>query len=250
MARAGFDKQKGIPAKWIDPASGGDLRETLTTMFIHDHRPEFTAANVYRGMVAMVRAFDDDDTGDEETGWRLPSGQYDVPLILADKQFDQDSQLAFNQFSVDGWLGDKLTANGKIQPYMDVKRRKYRFRVLNGGPSRFYNLLLRKGGVNQPFDLISKSGNLLARTIRGATSLELWVAERSDIVIDFSRFKKGDKVYLCNNLVMMADGRGIDRGKTTNPDSVTNQILEFRIGEAAEDASGDCRETLALAVLL
>ncbi|HEX2528775.1 MAG TPA: hypothetical protein VHL31_21095 [Geminicoccus sp.] len=238
MARAGFDKQKGIPAKWIDPVSGGDLRETLTTMFIHDHRPEFTAANVYKGMVAMVRAFDENDTGNENTGWRLPSGAYDVPLILADKQFDPDTgELAFNQFSVDGWLGDKLTVNGKIQPYMDVKRRKYRFRLLNGGPSRFYNLLLRKDGVNQPFHILSKSGNLLPRTLKDVTSVDLWVAERSDIVIDFRRFKKGDKVYLCNNLVMMADGRGIDRGKTTNPDSVSNQILEFRVGAAAEDAS-------------
>uniref|UniRef100_UPI00135C5CAB multicopper oxidase family protein n=2 Tax=Geminicoccus TaxID=489140 RepID=UPI00135C5CAB len=230
MARAGFDKQKGIPAKWIDPVSGGDLRETLTTMFIHDHRPEFTAANVYKGMVAMVRAFDENDTGDETTGWRLPSGKYDVPLILADKKFDPDGELEFNQFSIDGWLGDKLTVNGKIQPYMEVERRKYRFRVLNGGPSRFYNLLLRKDGVNQPFHQISQSGNLLPKSRKNITSIQLWVAERSDIVIDFRQFKKGDKLYLCNNLVMMNDGRGIDRGKTTNPDSPANQILEFRVG--------------------
>ena len=66
MARAGFEKQKGIPAKWVDPITGGDLRETLTTLFLHDHRPEFTAANVYKGMVCMVRAFDQDDTGNLE----------------------------------------------------------------------------------------------------------------------------------------------------------------------------------------
>jgi FtsP/CotA-like multicopper oxidase with cupredoxin domain len=238
MAYAGFDLKKGIPAKWIDPVTGGDKREALTTLFIHDHRPEFTAANVYKGMVAMVRCFDEDDTGDETTGWQLPSGAYDVPLILADKQFDPDTgELAFNQFSIDGWLGDKLTVNGKIQPYMEVKRRKYRFRILNGGPSRFYNLVLRKDGVSQTFDQITKSGNLLPRTLQDVTSVDLWVAERSDIVIDFRKFKKGDKLYLSNNLVMMADGRGIDRGKTTNPDSVTNQILEFRVGAAAEDPS-------------
>lgn len=238
MARAGFEKQKGIPAKWVDPITGGDLRETLTTLFLHDHRPEFTAANVYKGMVCMVRAFDQDDTGDETTGWHLPSGDYDVPLILADKRFDPDTgELAFNQFSVDGWLGDKLTVNGKIQPFMDVKRRKYRFRVLNGGPSRFYKLVLRKDGANQPFTVLTKSGNFLPRPLLNQTSLELWVAERSDIVIDFRKFRKGDKLYLANTLVMMADGRGIDRGKSTNPDQVANQLIEFRVGDVAEDAS-------------
>jgi FtsP/CotA-like multicopper oxidase with cupredoxin domain len=238
MARAGFAHPKGIPAKWVDPVTGGDLRESLTTLFLHDHRPEFTAANVYKGLVCMVRAFDQDDTGNEATGWRLPSGAYDVPLILADKRFDPGTgELAFNQFAIDGFLGDKLTVNGKIQPYMTVKRRKYRFRVLNGGPSRFYKLVLRKDGANQPFTVLSKSGNLLPRPLLNQTSLELWVAERSDIVIDFRKFKKGDKLYLANTLVMMADGRGIDRGKSANPDQVANQMIEFRVGDLAEDAS-------------
>ncbi len=47
---------------------------------------------------------------------------------------------------------------------------------------------------------------------------------------------KGDKLYLSNTLVMMADGRGIDRGKTTNPDQVANQMVEFRVGDLAEDS--------------
>ncbi|HWL68813.1 MAG TPA: multicopper oxidase domain-containing protein [Geminicoccus sp.] len=238
MARAGFTTTKGIPAKWVDPVNGGDLRETLTTLFLHDHRPEFTASNVYKGLVCMVRMFDDDDTGDETTGWQLPSGDYDVPLILADKKFDPDSgELVFNQFANDGYLGDKLTVNGKVQPFMPVKRRKYRFRILNGGPSRFYRLVLRKDGANQPFHQISESGNLLPRTRKDITSLELWVAERADIIIDFKKFKNGDRVYLANNLVMMEDGRGIDRGKSTHPDSVGNQLLEFRVQGVVEDPS-------------
>ena len=238
MARAGFNQTRAIPAKWVDPVTGGDLRESLTTLFLHDHRPEFTAPNVYKGMVCMVRIFDQQDTGDETTGWRLPSGPYDVPLILADKRFDPGSgELAFNQFAADGYLGDKLTVNGKVQPFMDVKRRKYRFRILNGGPSRFYKLVLRKGGVNQPFTQITASGNLLPRPRTNLTSLELWVAERSDIIIDFRKFKKGDKLYLANTLVMMDDGRGIDRGKSSNPDQVANQLIEFRVGDLAEDAS-------------
>ena len=120
---------------------------------------------------------------------------------------------------------------------MNVKRRKYRFRILNGGPSRFYKLVLRKDGANQPFTQITASGNLLPRPLKNLTSVELWVAERSDIIIDFRKFKKGDKLYLANTLVMMADGRGIDRGKSANPDQVANQLIEFRVGDLAEDAS-------------
>jgi FtsP/CotA-like multicopper oxidase with cupredoxin domain len=145
MARAGFSVPDTIPAEFRD-ASGGDVRETLTTLFLHEHRPEFTAANVYKGLVSMVRLFDEKDTGDETNaaGWRLPSGPHDVPLVLADKLFNPSTgQLTFDSFETDGHLGDKVTVNGKIQPFFTVKRRKYRFRVLNGSQARFFNLVLR-----------------------------------------------------------------------------------------------------------
>ncbi|NJM34376.1 MAG: NTP transferase domain-containing protein, partial [Rhodomicrobium sp.] len=82
---------------------GGDLRETLTTLFLHYHRPEFTADGVYKGLVSIVRFFDDDDTGDETTGWRLPSGKYDVPLLFQDKEITPDGEMTFDQFATDGF---------------------------------------------------------------------------------------------------------------------------------------------------
>ena len=89
----------------------------LTTLFIHDHRPEFTAANVYKGLFMMVRAYDQDDTGDETRGFRLPygdHGEYDVPLLFQDKRVNPPTgELTFNQFATDGFLGDLITVNGK-----------------------------------------------------------------------------------------------------------------------------------------
>lgn len=229
MCRAGF----------TDPRyeeTFGDPRESLTTLFFHDHRPEFTSANVYKGLVGMFRIFDEQDTGEEGKGWNLPCDDYDVPLILADKQFDPRTGLmTFNQFAVDGFLGDKITVNGKIQPYFEVERRKYRFRILNGGPSRFYTLQLRQGGKSHPFTQITHSGNFLPSPRTNLTKLDVWVAERSDIIVDFSRFKAGDKVYLANSMVMRASGEGQDRGKSVNPDRVENQIVEFRVIEADGD---------------
>ena len=237
MARAGFSVPDTIPAEFRD-AEGGDVRETLTTLFFHHHRPEFTAANVYRGLVGFFRIFDEKDTGDETTGWRLPSGPHDIPMVIADKQFDPDTgELIFDQFNTDGFLGDKLTVNGKIQPFMEVKRRKYRFRILNGGPARFYTLVLRHDGSNQPFTQLTDNGNFLTRPRRNLTSLELQVAERCDLVVDFSRFPSGAKVYLAN-IMAMKDGRRPDRDGALNPDTVKNQLVEFRVtGGAVADPS-------------
>ncbi|MBA2411182.1 MAG: multicopper oxidase domain-containing protein [Gammaproteobacteria bacterium] len=236
MARAGFTVPETIPAEWRD-ASGGDIRETLTTLFFHYHRPDFTSAGVYKGLASMVRFFDEKDTGDETQGWRLPSGPYDIPLMVADKKFDpRTGELVFDDFNLDGVLGDKITVNGKIQPFLEVKRRKYRFRVLNAGPARFYTFVLRRGGKYQPFTQITDNGNLLERPRKNLTKLETWPAERSDIIIDFKRFQPGDKVYLAN-ILPMKDGRQPDRKSTLNPDRVENQLIEFRIGGEAADPS-------------
>lgn len=238
MARAGFSVPDTIPAEFRD-AAGGDVRETMNTLFYHDHRPEFTAANVYRGLAGFCRIFDELDTGDETTGWRLPSGPCDIPLLIADKRFDPTTGLLFfDQFATDGFLGDKLTVNGKIQPYLEVKRRKYRFRLLNAGPARFYRLVLRSNGASHPFAQITEDGNFLERPRRNRMEIELWVAERSDIVIDFSRFRAGDRVYLANTLPMRLNGRGAIPDKFLNPDAVENQLLEFRVQDSpARDPS-------------
>ncbi|HEX2418984.1 MAG TPA: multicopper oxidase domain-containing protein, partial [Micromonosporaceae bacterium] len=54
LARAGFTVPDTIPAEFRG-SDGGDVRESLTTLFFHDHRPEFTAANVYKGLAAFCR---------------------------------------------------------------------------------------------------------------------------------------------------------------------------------------------------
>ena len=55
--------------------------------------------------------------------------------------------MTFNQFAVDGFLGSYLTVNGKIKPYFEVEPRAYRFRLLNGGPSRFYRYVMRPAAI-------------------------------------------------------------------------------------------------------
>ena len=131
--------------------AGGDPREALATLWYHDHRADFTAQNTYKGLVGQFWLYDELDSGDENdpnpNALRLPSGEYDVPLMFADKTFDATSghQLFMDVFNFDGFLGEQYTVNGAVRPYVEVARRKYRFRMLNTGPSRFYKFALSTG---------------------------------------------------------------------------------------------------------
>lgn len=217
----------GNPQDWIDPGefwdhqycnfpSGFDSREKLTTLWYHDHRLDFTAANVYAGLSGFYLLFDEQDSGNENdtnsAAWRLPSGKYDVPLLLHDVLFDEKGQVVFNPFVTDGWLGDMVTVNRKIRPRLEVERRKYRIRILNGGPSRFYQLFLSSRKL---FKIITGDGNFQPEPVM-AESIYLSVAQRVDIIIDFTDYKVGETVDLVNRLEQTngkgPTGRLLDRG--------------------------------------
>jgi FtsP/CotA-like multicopper oxidase with cupredoxin domain len=210
MVRAGCDQIEGT----------GDPRETLGTLWYHDHRIDFTAQNVYRGLFGFCNAFDETDTGDETgalhpaTNLRLPSGAFDIMLGFVDPQFDSSGKIYFDVFDTDGHLGDYVAVNGKIQPFLNVQRRKYRFRLLDIGPSRFYQFFLSKGlpAAGQttwiPTTLISTDGNLLPFPVP-MDNIPVAPAERMDIVVDFSKYNDGDEIYLVNRL-QQTSGRGPD----------------------------------------
>src|SRR6185503_6992197 len=136
MALAGFDAPSApLGAMGKRQLVEGDIRETLGTLWYHDHRVDNTSQNVYKGLAGFFLAFNELDTGDELTGFHLPSfPEFDIPLMLADKLFDPSTGLlCFDLFDFDGLLGDKFLVNGKIQPFFEVKRRRYRLRILNTG---------------------------------------------------------------------------------------------------------------------
>ena len=183
----------------------GDPREALGTLWYHDHRFDFTAPNVLRGLAGLYLLFDDIDSGNEldraRTALRLPSGQYDVPIIFADVRFDSGGYVFWDQLSPEGVLGDKVIVNGKIEPVFRVAKRKYRFRLLNGGPTRFYEFyLVTAGNVAQLFTYIANDGNLLPAPLLNQTRVRLGVAERADIIVDFSGYPLGTELYVVNRL--------------------------------------------------
>jgi FtsP/CotA-like multicopper oxidase with cupredoxin domain len=163
--------------------------------------------------------YDELDSGNETdsnpAALRLPSGNYDYPLALADKRFDANGVVTFDQLNPEGTLGDRVTVNGKLQPVLRVDRRRYRFRILNGGPSRFYNLnLVNAATVRQTFTYIANDGNLLERPLNNQVEIPLSPAERADIVVDFSRYAANTVLYL-ENRQRQLDTRGPIPGDLT-----------------------------------
>jgi len=191
-----------------DHPPNGDINESLSTLWYHDHRVDFTAQNIYKGLAGFFLIFNDQDTGDETTGFHLPSGQFDIPMMLTDKVFDSNGQLFFDLFNLDGILGDKFLVNGKIQPFLHVHPRRYRFRWLDSGPSRFYQIFLtdlNNLSAHNMFWQIANDGNLMPTPVQ-IESARIGVAERVDVIIDFSQFA-GKTIYLENRLEQQ-DGTG------------------------------------------
>jgi FtsP/CotA-like multicopper oxidase with cupredoxin domain len=238
MFRAGLDPSRpaSLPAPNIND---GDPRETVSTLWYHDHSMDFTAENVYKGLVGFHILFDELDSGDENdpdpNALRLPSHEFDIPLLIQDKRFDANGQLFLNpKGTTDGFIGDRFVVNGAIQPKLTVLRRKYRFRLLNAGPSRFYKLFLVKSGKDQKFQIIGNDESLLEHPLTNTdgsntSSVLISVAERAEVDIDFSQFATGDQLFLVNRLVMKPTGRG----PVTNFDAATGKFI-FKILEPEE----------------
>jgi len=236
----------------------GDWRETMSTHWFHDHMLDFTAQNVYKGNAAMMNYYSAVDRGREaanaieargdakKPGYGcdyanpgknvnlcLPSGtaldwgnrDYDVNLLVADKAWDQEGQLYFNIFNTDGFLGDRITVNWQWKPYLDVRARRYRFRILNGSVSRYFKIaLVDQQGQRVPFHMIANDGNIMEHAVpfphaepfldndvdKGVVAYDLpsqGIAERYDIVVDFKPVKDGDRLYFVN-LLEHQDGKG------------------------------------------
>jgi FtsP/CotA-like multicopper oxidase with cupredoxin domain len=202
----------------------GDEQEAMHSFWFHDHRAAFTANNNYLGLNGMFLVYDSKDPGHEfntSGSLRLPGyyGLTDFPLILTDKKFCATANGRTELFNAVGAAppgGDKWIVNGKIQPKMTVRRRKYRFRFLNSGPAKDYNITLIKpdGSVGTitvvatdanfldhpiPVDAganIGNSNSVDGNMLNPTGALRVSVAERYDVIIDFAQFPAGSKVYL------------------------------------------------------
>jgi len=130
--------------------------QEATTLWFHDHTLGIVRLNVYAGLEAFYFIRDNRDTGLASNPITLPSGNQEVELMLADRQFDTNGQLYFpasdnpanlngppgnpdkHPFWIPEFFGDVITVNGKSWPSMEVQPRRYRFRFVNGSNARFF----------------------------------------------------------------------------------------------------------------
>ncbi|WP_028066004.1 multicopper oxidase family protein [Solirubrobacter soli] len=205
------------------------LRQPAATLWYHDHRMDFTGPAMWRGLAGFHVVHDE-----HEQSLPLPAGERDVPLMLADRAFAADGALRYpaldpsaahtpgvTQAFMGGVLGDVILVNGIAWPALEVEAARYRLRLLNASNARRYRLALRpRASGGRELVQIGSDGGLLEHPI-AHDAIEIAPAERFEVVIDFSRFRVGERVTLVNEL-----GHG-----------PTTRVMQFHIVRAARDDS-------------
>jgi spore coat protein A len=171
-------------------------KQLPATLWYHDHALGITRLNVYMGLAGYYLLRDS-----FETGLGLPSGEYEVPAVIQDREFSADGTLFYPPTLQDAFFGDKVLVNGKVWPFHNVKQGKYRYRFLNGSQARVYKLRLENlanPGQLIPFTLIGTDGGLISAPTN-LNTLTMAPAERFDVVIDFTAFPAGTQIVLRND---------------------------------------------------
>ena len=165
-------------------------QQSARLMWFHDHAMGATRLNVFAGLAGGYILRDEHDTGTEPNPIGIPGGQYEIPLVIQDRQFNPDGTFLYPVSTIPGvtWIGEYfgnyMLVNGKVWPYLNVEPRLYRFRVLNGCNARIMSLDM--GGA--PMWQIGAEGGMWDRPVR-MNRLVLTSAERADVIVDFRGFE-------------------------------------------------------------
>lgn len=233
----------------------------------HDHTLGMTRLNVYAGPAGfyIIRGGPSDSVVDSRSGAGaiLPGPApalgdapgmtyYEIPIAIQDRSFNADGSLFYpdTRAFFDGvsgpyipgsdvspiwnpeFFGNMIIANGSTWPFQTVEQRRYRFRFLNGCQSRF--LILDFNQIpNVKVWMIGNEGGFLATpvdlTATNGNRLLMGLAERADIIVDFSNVPVGN--YVLGNVgpdePFGGGVPGIDF-LAADPAS-TGQIMQFRV---------------------
>ncbi|GAA3148716.1 multicopper oxidase domain-containing protein [Streptomyces rectiviolaceus] len=252
---------------WADNAVGfGDAQlseypndHQAVQWWYHDHAMNITRWNVQAGLYGTYFVRDD-----EEDALHLPSGEREIPLLLADRNLDTDEdgrlngRLLHKTVIVQAknpetgkpvslpFTGPYSTVNGRIWPYADVDAAWHRFRLVNASNARIYDLVLvdeENNPVRGVLHQIGSDGGLLPRPVPvdfdGALpTLTVAPAERMDLLIDF-RALAGKRVRLVNKGSGQAPGVPDPANDVRYP-----QVMEFRVRDA------ECEDPFSLPEIL
>jgi spore coat protein A, manganese oxidase len=182
------------------------------TLWYHDHSHHDAGKKLYMGLAGFYLLNDN-----AEVNPQLPHGEYDIPLMLQDRAFTGDGDLAYHDHGHRGVEGSVMLVNGAPWPVLEVATGKYRFRVLNASNAKAMRLALSTG---RPMLQIATDQGLLPAPVPLKT-IDLAMAERVEVVIDFSDYPVGSRVVLQNHFA----------------DDPMNQVMRLDVVRAGKDES-------------
>jgi len=236
--------------------------QRASTMWFHDHTLGMTRANVYAGPAGfyLVRGGPSDlPTGvlpgpAPNLGDPPGTRYYEIPIVVQDRSFNADGSLFYpaSREFFDGFggpyipdsdispifnpefFGNTMVVNGRTWPALSVEPRRYRFRFLNGCNSRFVILKIAASPLaHRParpalsFWQIGTEGGFLPSPVQ-LDQLLMGLAERADVIVDFTGVPVGTELYLINEAPDEPFGGGEPEEEFEAADpATTGQVMKF-----------------------
>ncbi len=260
-----FQQISGVPFQQGAAVYQYTNDQRATTLWYHDHSVGMTRANVYSGLAGLylIRGGDSDlPANTTDPNKKLPSVNYEIPLVIQDKTFKTDGSLFYapNRAFFEGlepadlqipfipkpviyrdktfprsdvsptwnpeFFGNTIAVNGKTWPYLKVEKRRYRFRIVNADDTRVLILKLSNG---QPIWQIGTDQGFVQNPVK-LDQLLLAGAERADVIIDFSNIPVGTKINLLNLGPDEPFGGGVPGVDFDSADpNTTGQVMQFQV---------------------
>jgi FtsP/CotA-like multicopper oxidase with cupredoxin domain len=212
-----------------------EVRNRAGMYWFHPHPHGLTGGQVNAGLAGLILVSDD-----EERSLRLPDGERDIPIVLADRSLDRDNQLVYDAAlgggmmgSMTGFVGERILANGRPSLAYAVGADAHRVRLLNGANSRIYRVSRSDG---KPLVVIGTDGGLL-EVAEDRSFVVLGPAERIELLLDLHSESMGSRVALLAQPVdfggmgMMGGmmGRGMMGGGGKSPTSGPYPFAVFTV---------------------
>jgi blue copper oxidase len=185
------------------------VENRASTYWYHSHSHHRVGKHAYFGIAGML-IVDDDETD----AMGLPSGRYEIPLVLQDRRMDFSGTIIpyENPDTMEGLIGNEPFGNGINRPELKVDTALYRFRVLNGSNARIFRLARNDG---KKLYIIGNDAGLLEQTAT-VEYVDIAPGERIDMLVDLRDAGVGDDILLGSRAFFISEG-------LAKPDDINRQ---------------------------